>query len=107
MIPIIDGNYGKTDENPNIHKNGLDGERQMCETSACMEDYSNQPDIKLQLFTTRTDKPRLAHEVLLQWIASLQPSNNDVTYTLKQNNLLSKKDLVTAAYSGPCLVFRK
>lgn len=106
MIPTVD-DYGTytTNEN-NVRRHNLNAQWLLHGTAAaCPEDDGNQID---RQFTSRTDKPLLAHEVYIQWLA-IPPSLKDdnVTCKLTQRLLLTQKDLLIAAYSGPSIMYRK
>lgn len=99
MIPTVDscGTYTTKDDKLNV----------CYATAACPDVDGNQIDRR---FTSRTDKPRLAHEVYFQWITMPSPLNIDDNVMCKlttQRLLLTQKDLLMAAYSGPSIMYRK
>lgn len=103
MIPTVEdcGTYSRKDDKTNRRQNDLNAQWLLHGTAACnTNNDANQVD---RQFTSRTDKPRLAHEVYIQWIAI--PSN--VTCKLTQRLVLTPNDLLIAAYSGPSLMYRK
>lgn len=76
--------------------------------AACAEDAGNQVTKKCQLFSSRTDKPRLAHEVYWYWLSSVGSFDSDSMTCNRTTTFPSKKsDLLNAAYSGASLMYRK
>lgn len=107
MIPLPDENcrtYSTKDEALNVHQNSVNPEWLIPGVVAEI-DCINQID---KQFTSRTDKPRLAHDVFIQWLTISPPTNND-TITSKPSKplLLSEKDLLIAAYTGSSIMYRK
>lgn len=99
-----------TNEQLNMYRNDSDS-RWVC----CAEQHDNnhqqhrhQLDADCHFSTSRTDKPRLAHEIYGQWLAIWSHNNNDqlsgnLTYPLPFN----RNDLLVAAYAGSNLMYRK
>lgn len=69
--------------------------------------YDNQVDMQPHYDTSRTDKPRLAHQIYGQWMAILSLRNDQIsghpTHTLPLNG----NGLLVAAYAGSNLMYRK
>lgn len=76
--------------------------------AACAEEAGNQLAKKFQMFSSRTDKPRLAHEVYWYWLSCSGPFDNDsMTCNRTPTFPSNKSDLLNAAYSGANLMYRK
>lgn len=68
------------------------------------ECHGHQINTKIHSFTSQTDKPALAHDVYVRWLAV---SSQNVTCTLPQRLPLNRNDLLIAAYTGSTLMYRK
>lgn len=103
MIPSADencGTYLTKDESLNVYQN---------EAEWLMHGRTVEADGKhvYKEFTSRTWRPRLAHEVFLQWFSISPPNNVNMTWNLAKPLLLNEKDLLIAAYSGSSIMYRK
>lgn len=108
MIPTVDENcntYLANDEHSNVGRNSA--EWRWHSTAATAAHGDNQIENTFRLFTSRTDKPRLAHEVYFQWLGMPALNDDNVTCNLTQRLLLTQKDLLIAAFSGPSIMYRK
>lgn len=97
-----------TDEQFNINRSNSTTTWTFSYAADCAEDNGNQVDEKFQSVTSRTDKPRLAHEVYWHWMRSVGPfGNHNIMCNKAPTFPLNKNDLLIAAYSGSSLMFRK
>lgn len=71
--------------------------------------HDNQVDMRCHYDTSRTDKPRLAHEIYGHWMAILSLRNDQISGHYPTHTLptLNRNDLLVAAYSGSQLIYRK
>lgn len=74
---------------------------------ACAEDNCYQLNSSQKMSHSFTDKPRLAHQVYLRWLALSSLNGDDVTCNLSQRLSLKGNDLLIAAYTGSSLMYRK
>lgn len=97
-----------TDEQFNINRSNSTATWTYSYAADCADDNGNQVDEKFQSVTSRTDKPRLAHEVYWHWMTSVGPfGNHNIMCNKAPTFPLNKNDLLIAAYSGSSLMFRK
>lgn len=88
----------------NVYRNDA-GSRWVC--IADEHKYDNQVDMQPHYDTSRTDKPRLAHEIYGQWMAMVSLRNDQISGHLTHTLPLNRNDLLAAAYSGSNLMYRK
>lgn len=112
MIPTVDDSYetySTKDKKSNAVRNDSNVQCQLWPhgMAACAETDGNQIDKTFHSFASRTDKPRLAHEVFFQWLSIPSLNDDNVTSKLKLPFAMTQKDLLIAAYSGPSIMYRK
>lgn len=97
-----------TDEQFNINRSNSHASLAYNIAATCAESHGYHVDKQFKLLTSRTDRPRLAHEVYWHWMTSIGPLQNDnSTCKRTRTNPLNRNDLLIAAYSGPNLMYRK
>lgn len=111
MIPNDDEIYGTylmstatTNEQFNIYRSNSD-----CRWVYCAEQHDNNPQVDTECHRTasRTDKPRLAHEIYGQWMAMLSLRNDQISGNLTHTLSFNPNDLLVAAYAGSNIMYRK
>lgn len=94
--------FNTTDKRCNIYQHHSNT---MCVDHSCFATCAEQTGYQLadkfQIPSSRTDKPRLAHEVYWQWI------NYPMAYNQTQISASKMNELLIAAYSGAKLMYRK
>lgn len=105
MIPS-DDLMSTTNEQFNIYRsNNSDSRWVYC---ADEHEHENQVDTNPHFNTSRTDKPRLAHEIYGQWMAILPLRNDQISGNRTLHAMpLNRNDLLVAAYSGSNIMYRK
>lgn len=109
MIPTDNDIYGTylasttTTTNEHFNMNRIDSDSRWMYA----DEHDNRLDIKSHLHTSRTDKPRLAHEIYSRWVTISSLRNDQVSGKLTHTLPLSRNDLLMAAYSGSNLMYRK
>lgn len=104
MIPS-DDLMSTRNEQFNIHRSNLLDSRWVY--SADEYEHDNQVNANPHFDTSRTDKPRLAHEIYSQWMAFLSLRYDQISGNLAHTLPLNRNDLLAAAYTGSNLTYRK
>lgn len=104
MIPSDDLMLTSTNQQFNIYRSNLET-RWVCIGDEHKHD--TQVDMQSHFDTSRTDKPRLAHEIYGQWMAILSLRNDQISGRLTHTIPLNRNGLLVAAYSGSKLMYRK
>lgn len=104
MIPSDDLMLTTANQQFNVYHSNSDT-RWVC--IADEHKYDNQVDMQSHYDTSRTDKPRLAHEIYGRWMAILSLRNDQISGPPAQALPLSRNGLLVSAYMGSNLMYRK